>query len=174
MTTSRLVVKELELRQQHLKHQVVDEETWESKVTSIIFDMIKVKKPLFIKFDSSLTTSQRQFLHELAEINDLFHETTGTRYKRLKIYLKTDLHDSKAKRLNLGNGYLRSEQILNINLCSASPVEIQQHDNITTVLNQVINNDLPKRRTKKNAESKVTQIQQINSPKSYSLRQRKT
>ncbi len=67
--------------------------------------------------------------------------------------------------------------MLNISLCSASSVEIQQHDNVTTVLNQVINNDLPKRsrgRPKKNAESKVTQIQQINSPKSYSLRQRKT
>ncbi len=95
----------------------------------------------------------------------------------MTIYLKTDFHDSKAKRLNLGNGYLRSEQMLNISLCSAYLVEIQQHDNVTKVLNPVINNDLQNRsrgRPKKNAVSKGTEIQQINSSKSYSLRQRKT
>jgi transposase-like protein len=54
-------IEELELRQRHVDEEkvvdeenVVDEETWESKVTSMISDMIKVKKPLFIKFDSSL------------------------------------------------------------------------------------------------------------------------
>jgi hypothetical protein len=130
----------------------------------MISDMSKVKKPLFIKFDSSLTTSQRQCLHEFAEKNNLFHETTGTRYKRLTINLKNDFHDSKAKRLNLGNGNLRIEQMLNISSCSASSVEIQQHDNVTTVLNSVINNDTQKRkrgRPKKNSDSKAPKYNRL-------------
>jgi hypothetical protein len=46
--------------------------------------------------------------------------------------------------------------MLNISLCSASLVEIQQHDNVTKVLNPVINNDLQTRsrgRPKKNADN---------------------
>jgi spore coat protein U-like protein len=130
----------------------------------MISDMSKVKKPLFIKFDSSLTTSQRQCLHELAEKNNLFHENTETPYKRLTIYLKTDFHDSRAKRLNFGNGNLRIEQMLNISSCSASSVEIQQHDNVTTVLNSVINNDTQKRkrgRPKKNSDSKAPKYNRL-------------
>ena len=57
----------------------------------------------------------------------------------------------------MGNGYLRSKQMLNISLCSASSVEIQRHVNVTIVLNPVINNAFPKRsrgRPKKNEDSK--------------------
>ena len=82
----------------------------------------------------------------------------------MTIYLKTDFHDSRAKRLNFGNGNLRIEQMLNISSCSASSVEIQQHDNVTTVLNSVINNDTQKRkrgRPKKNSDSKAPKYNRL-------------
>ena len=149
----------------------VDEvESWENKVTLMIFNMKKHNKPQFIKFESSLTTSQRNFLHELTENNDLFHETTGTRYKRLTIYLKDGLPDNILKRLNLVNGSLRTEQTLHVSFRNAASIEIQQHENVKSVLDPTNQNDLPNRsrgRPKKNAQ---TQLDTISTSKSYCLR----
>ena len=68
-------IEDLELRQQYIANNAIVEEnavaeenaeSWQTEVIDMVSTMVKSRKPQFIKFESSLTTSQRKFLHELA------------------------------------------------------------------------------------------------------------